>query len=103
MKTLGGGLSRWAHQLSMLEATVRCGSVSAAAAHLDVSTRDVSRSLRELEEGMNTLLFARDHGRIELTAAGEILHAAVSAGIGEIRDRAVRRRSESQRVKMALV
>ena len=102
MKTLGG-LSRWAHQLSMLEATVRCGSVGAAAAHLDVSTRDVSRSLRELEAAMGTLLFTRDHGRIGLTQAGDILYAAASAAIGDIRERAGRRRSGGPRVKVALV
>ena len=102
MKTLGDP-SRWAHELSTLEATVRCGSVGAAAAHLNLSTRDVSRSLRELEAGMDTLLFTRHHGRPELTQAGEILYAAVSAGIDEIREHADRLRSRNRRAKMALV
>ena len=102
MKTLGG-LSRLAHQLSMLEATVRCGSVGAAATDLEMSTRDVSRSLRELEAAMNTLLFARDRGPLRLTQAGEVLHAAMSAEFGDIRERADGRRPESWPANVALV
>ena len=88
------GLSHWAHQLSVLEAMVRCGSVGAAATHLDMSARDVSRSLRKLEAAMGTVLFTRTERRIGLTQAGEILHAAVSAGICNIRESASRRQPE---------
>ena len=93
MKT-NRGLSHWAHQLSVLEATVRCGSVGDAAAHLDMSARDVSLSLRKLEEAMGTVLFTRTERRIGLTQAGDILHAAVSAGIRNIRESASRRQPE---------
>ena len=84
MKTLGRP-SRWTHQLSILEATVQSGSVSAAAARLGMTTRDVSRALRSLEAAMDTLLFTRTREGIEPTQAGEILYSALSNGISNIR------------------
>ena len=59
-----------------------------------MSARDVSRSLRKLEAAMGTVLFTRTERRIGLTQAGEILHAAVSAGIWNIRESASLRQSE---------
>ena len=94
MKTRGV-LSRWAHGLSILEITVRSGSVSAAAACMNMSAKEVSRSLRELENAMDTLLFTRTNGRVGLTPAGEVLHAAVIAGIWNIRECAGRSRPQS--------
>lgn len=95
MKEARCGLSRWAYHLSMLEAAVRSGSVGEAAAGLGMTARDVSQALRELEAAMGTRLFTRSRKRLELTRAGQILHAAVLAGSCNIRQVAGRMSSES--------
>ena len=74
------------HQLLAFEATARHQSVGAAAAELDSTPRDISRSLRELEAAMGTHLFTRCHGAIGLTQAGEILYLAVSKRLVDIRE-----------------
>ena len=78
-------------QLLAFEATARHQSVGAAAAELDSTPRDVSRSLRELEAAKGTLLFLRggivtQGGIVRLTQAGEILYLAVSKRLGDIRE-----------------
>ena len=74
------------NQLLAFEATARHQSVGAAAAELDSTPRDISRSLRELEAAMGTRLFTRCHGTIGLTQAGEVLYLAVSKRLGDIRE-----------------
>ena len=75
-----------AQRLLMFESVARHRGVSAAAAELDLTPREVSRSLRELESMMATRVFTRDCDGVGLTQAGEILHLSVSAGLAIIRE-----------------
>jgi len=85
-----GKLTRWAHPLMVFQATARHRSVRVAAGELDMSPRNVSRSLREFEAAMGIKLFTRGHGRIGLTQAGEILYLALSTGFDDMREAASR-------------
>ncbi|NVO12662.1 MAG: LysR family transcriptional regulator [Rhodoplanes sp.] len=68
-------------RLQYFQAVVRFGSIRRAAQALGVAPSAVSRTLRQLEEGLGTPLFERARQRLKLTSAGEILvyHAAASA------------------------
>ncbi|RAI36117.1 LysR family transcriptional regulator [Rhodoplanes roseus] len=67
-------------RLQAFQAVVRFGSVRRAAEALGVAPSAVSRTLRQLEEGIGTPLFERARQRLKLTSAGEILvyHAGAS-------------------------
>lgn len=67
-------------RLEAFQAVVRFGSIRRAAAALGVAPSAVSRTLRQLEEGIGTPLFERARQRLKLTSAGEILvyHAGAS-------------------------
>ena len=80
-----GELIRTEHQLVLFESVARHRSVGAVAAELDLTPRDVSRSLRRLEVAMGTALFMRHERDIRLSDAGEILFLGVSTGIAELR------------------
>ena len=71
------------NQLMVFEAAARHRSVRIVAAELDMTPREVSRSLRALETAMRVNLFTRRHGAIGLTPAGENLFAAVSDKLGD--------------------
>jgi DNA-binding transcriptional LysR family regulator len=77
--------AKWTQLLIALEVTVRNQAVGLAAAEIGATSREVSRSLRELEEVMGTNLFVRDPSGVGLTQAGELLHLAVAAGVQDIR------------------
>ena len=85
MDTLGGPTGS-GKQLAVFEAAARYRSIRVAAALLDMTTRDVSRSLRELEASMSTRLFTRHHGTLGLARAGKILLLAVSDEAREFDD-----------------
>ena len=78
------------YQQMVFEAAARLRSVRAAAAELDMTPREVSRSLRELEAAMRIGLFTRRHGTIGLTRAGEALFLTVSDEFGDIGETASR-------------
>ena len=82
------GLTRPAHQLVVFEAVARHRSVGAGASELEMAPKDVSRSLRELEEAMGTDLFTRHDGAIGLAQAGKILFLGVSSRLSELRSAA---------------
>ena len=77
--------AKWKQLLMALEVTVRHQAVGLAAAEIGAASREVSRSLRELEEVMGTDLFVRGPGGVGLTQAGELLHLAVATGVQDIR------------------
>lgn len=56
--------------LRAFEATVRLGSIKAAAEHLSLSPSAVSRRIQSLEEELGRQLFARDVQGLTLTEAG---------------------------------
>ena len=66
--------------LRAFAATARLGSMSNAAATLNVTHGAVSRQVRQLEQQLGMPLFIRAHGRLELTSHGRTLaHAAHEA------------------------
>ena len=77
--------AKWTQLLIALEVTVRHQAVGLAAAEIGSTSREVSRSLRELEEVIGTDLFVRGPGGVGLTQAGELLHLAAAAGGQDIR------------------
>lgn len=82
-------LRRNVHSIAALvtfEATARLGSFSQAAKELGVTQPAVSRQIRLLEADLSAPLFTRAHRRVVLTAAGEALAVAVSAGFGRINE-----------------
>lgn len=95
MRATGTLTRHMANRLLMFESAARHRSVRAAAAEFDLTPRDVSRSLRELEALMATRIFARNRDGIGLTQAGETLYLAVAAGLGAIRKAADRPHSEA--------
>ncbi|WLR95212.1 LysR substrate-binding domain-containing protein [Shinella zoogloeoides] len=70
--------------LRAFEATVRRGSVSAAARELNVTHGAVSHQIRALEEALDTPLFERGGKRLKLTPQGALLLPAVTNAFGEI-------------------
>ncbi|OYO18362.1 hypothetical protein CGZ93_15335 [Enemella dayhoffiae] len=59
--------------LEVFLAVVHTGSISAAARRMDFSQPTVSQQIKALERVLDTQLFTREGGRIELTAAGRTL------------------------------
>ena len=70
--------------LPVLEAAARLQSFSAAAAELNVTHGAVSHQIRSLEEHLGVALFARVSRRVELTAEGAMLAAAVRGALAKI-------------------
>jgi len=56
--------------LSAFEAVARLGSVTQAAAELDLTQGAVSRQVQKLEDRLGQRLFTRDRQRLTLTPAG---------------------------------
>lgn len=65
-------------------AVARHGTVTAAAEALATVQPSVSRSLREFEEEVGTVLFDRTPNGLVLTAAGNTLFSYVSNGMGQL-------------------
>ena len=70
--------------LRAFEATVRRGSVSAAARELSVTHGAVSHQIRALEDSLGMALFERGGKRLKLTPQGALLLPAVTNAFGEI-------------------
>jgi len=65
--------------LLLFHAIASTGSLTRAAAKLDVPKPTLSRQLRALEQELETLLVKRAHGRLELTDAGAALYSRMQA------------------------
>ena len=83
--------------LRAFEATVRRGSVSAAARELSVTHGAVSHQIRALEEALGTQLFERGGKRLKLTPQGALLLPAVTNAFGEIAAATARMREQETR------
>lgn len=66
------------------EAVGRLGSITLAAAELNVTPAAISRQIRLLEEHLGLRLFARQHRRIVLTPVGAGYHADIARGFGAL-------------------
>ena len=64
--------------------TAKCGSVTKAAAELNISQPAVSQALKQLEQSLNTELFYRASKGVQLTAEGELLFSYVKNGYEQI-------------------
>ncbi|SEG75018.1 helix-turn-helix domain-containing protein [Bosea lathyri] len=64
-------------ELSVLRAVIEKGSVTAAAAALNVSQPAVSRTLQQIEEHIGIVLFRREKQRLHPTREFELLYADV--------------------------
>jgi LysR family transcriptional regulator, glycine cleavage system transcriptional activator len=82
------------NSLKTFEAAARQLSFTKAAMELRVTPAAVSHQIREFEDQLGTLLFARTSRTMRLTHAGEILHAAVADALDGIA-RAVSRLEKS--------
>lgn len=69
-----------------LDAMARTGSIGKAAEKLHVASTALNRKILELEQEIGTPLFERLPRGVGLTAAGELLVAAVRRGIAELFD-----------------
>lgn len=72
-------------QFQAFEAAARHLSFSRSAQELNVQQPAVSRQVAALEEALGAKLFLRSKPRLTLTAEGETLFSAVSAGLAAIR------------------
>ena len=95
-------LVRTGQHLVVFEIAARRGSFAGAARELGVTQPAVSRYIRELEAALAVELFARHARRVDLTDAGEMLFAGVSAGFAQIL-RTARRLSHSSPEHVTLV
>ena len=67
-------------------AVVEHGSFRQAARHLNIAQPALSRTLRNLEEGLGALLISRDRRRLELTPAGRVFAAGGARLLREAAD-----------------
>ena len=72
-------------QFQAFEAAARHLSFSRSAQEMNVQQPAVSRQVAALEEALGARLFLRSKPRLTLTAEGETLFSAVSAGLAAIR------------------
>ncbi len=70
--------------LFTLEAAGRCGNFSKAAEELNVTPAAVSRMISRLEDHLDSPLFLRRPGGVDLTPAGQILFDAIARGFSGI-------------------
>ncbi|RTM09621.1 MAG: LysR family transcriptional regulator [Hyphomicrobiales bacterium] len=70
--------------LRAFEATVRCGSISAAARELHVTHGAVSHQIKALEDSLGVPLFERNGRRLKITARGALFFPAVSEAFAQI-------------------
>ncbi len=89
--------------LRAFEAVARNGSVSAAAAELNVTRPAISKQVALLERDLACLLLHRDGNRISLTAAGEELQAGLRQAFDLIStsvESLARRAAQGERVRV---
>lgn len=75
--------------LRVFDAIGRLGSLTRAAEELGLSQPAISYQIRRLEQQVGAQLLRRLHRGVRLTDAGEVLHRAVTAGVGRV-DEAIR-------------
>ena len=83
MANLRKTLAKVAH-LVAFEAACRNSNFTRAAEELGVTRVSVSRQIAELEEGLGTKLFHRDHRKVSLTQAGRALETEVCPALHQI-------------------
>ncbi|SEI12423.1 DNA-binding transcriptional regulator, LysR family [Rhizobium tibeticum] len=66
--------------LQAFEAVGRCGSVTAAAAELNVSPGAISQQIRKIESFLGVTLLERSGRTVELTQWGRLYHREISKG-----------------------
>lgn len=86
----------------MFVAAVQAGSLSAAAARLDMALPTLSRRIRELEADLNVRLFERNARGVRLTDAGTRLYEHASRGIESLEDAARAVASDEAQLKGTL-
>ena len=69
-------------RLQVFHAVARQGSFTRAAEALFMTQPAVTFQVKQLEEEFNTRLFDRGHGRVSLTAAGELVMAYAERILG---------------------
>ncbi|WP_112662261.1 LysR family transcriptional regulator [Microvirga flavescens] len=72
--------------LLAFEATARHGSVSRAAAELNLTQSAVSRQIQHLEESLGVSLFSRSRQRVVLTDIGRMYAASIRTTLAELSD-----------------
>lgn len=75
----------WLNTLVAFEAAARLGSLTLAAAELNLTPGAVSRQVKQLEQALDAVLFVRSHNAIELTAAGRIFLTHANAALAQVR------------------
>ncbi|MGH6883602.1 LysR substrate-binding domain-containing protein [Hypericibacter sp.] len=70
--------------LVAFEAAARQRSLTRAAKELNVTPGAISKQIKALETEAGVALLLRGHRSVEMTPQGEILHAALTRGFGEI-------------------
>ncbi len=70
--------------LTAFEAVARLGSVTAAAAELDLTQGAVSRQIQKLEDLLGLPLFLRERKRLKLTPAGAVYAPQIRQAVGRI-------------------
>ncbi|OBZ96164.1 hypothetical protein ADU59_07325 [Pararhizobium polonicum] len=89
--------------LRVLEAAGRLLNFTHAATELNLTPAAISHQIKEFETQLGVVLFARKGRALQLTQAGEILHAAASEALGALGHAAVRaRRSQGQQTRVRL-
>lgn len=73
------------HALRAFEATVRLGSLSAAAAELNVTTGAISRQISALEEFMGRPLLGRSRVGLSVDAGGQAFANSLAEAFGDMR------------------
>lgn len=79
------------HRLGLVSSRVhhfmlvaRLGSIRQAALSLNVAPSSISRTIKQLEEDLDTPLFERTKQRLKLTSAGELLAYHIGQSTGEM-------------------
>jgi LysR family glycine cleavage system transcriptional activator len=90
----------WLNTLVAFEAAARLGSLTLAAAELNLTPGAVSRQVKQLEQALDAVLFGRSHNAIELTAAGRVFLSHTNAALAQVR--AGMRAVSSQPAKLSI-
>ncbi|CAM5535203.1 HTH-type transcriptional regulator PerR [Mycolicibacterium aubagnense] len=75
----------WLNTLVAFEAASRLGSLTLAAAELNLTPGAVSRQIKLLEQSLDVTLFQRSHNAIELTDTGRAFLSHVRNALAEVR------------------
>jgi len=88
--------------LLVFESAARRQSFKAAASELAVTPGAVSHQMKLLERELGTLLFARLHRGVELTADGKLLFDALEAGFSGMATAIARIRTDARRLQVTI-